>query len=108
MSAVPQGTAELIAHISQPSPRGLFSFWSDVYPGQQPGFPLIWTALALARTRALLIGWYSIGAVPAPGVTAASPFQVISCRKYEVGAVVVIILSWAEFCSCRWERWLGW
>jgi hypothetical protein len=93
MSPVPLGTAEFIAHIFQPSLAGLFSFWSDVYPGQQPGFPLIWTALSLARTRALLIGWPPIGAVPAPGVTAASSFQVISCRKYEVGTVVVIILS---------------
>ena len=33
MSPVPQGTAELIAHIFQPSLSGLFSFWSNVYPG---------------------------------------------------------------------------
>jgi hypothetical protein len=29
MSPVPQGTAELIAHIFQPSLPGLFSFWSN-------------------------------------------------------------------------------
>jgi hypothetical protein len=33
MSPVPQGTAELIAYIFQPSLSGLFSFWSNVYPG---------------------------------------------------------------------------
>ena len=33
MSPVPRGTAELIAHIFQPSLAGLFSFWSNVYPG---------------------------------------------------------------------------
>jgi len=33
MSPVPQGTAEFIAHIFQPSPRGLFSILSNVYPG---------------------------------------------------------------------------
>jgi hypothetical protein len=33
MSPVPHGTAELIAHIFQPSPLGLFSILSNVYPG---------------------------------------------------------------------------
>ena len=33
MSLVPAGTAESTAHIFQPSLPGLFSFWSNVYPG---------------------------------------------------------------------------
>jgi len=46
--------------------------------------------------------------MPATGVTARPSFQVICRRKYEVGTVVVIVLSQAEFCSCRSEWRLGW
>ena len=33
MSPVPPGTAELVAHIFQPSLPGLFLFWFNVHPG---------------------------------------------------------------------------
>jgi hypothetical protein len=104
----PEGRSPNVLATPSPSLRGSeVGAESANYILQHPGFPLIWTVLSSTRTSALLIGWCSIGAVPAPGVTAGSSFQVVSCRKYEVGTVVVVILPWLEFCGRRSEGRFG-